>query len=155
MATGKIERFKEAFHIQAMRFVTKPFEREEVEEALKAAIDSNLGGTFLELYFRRNKYEIRQADVQYIEAYNGYAEFIVNGKRFRKESSLDELEELLDKRVFVRINRKTILNMCWVQSYRNHCMQVTDREFVVSRRRRKEVESRYIEYDLHYRREIL
>lgn len=150
MATGKSERFKEAFQIQAMRFVTKPFEREELEEALKAVIASEPGKTLIDVYFQRIKYEIQQADVQYIEAYNGYAEFVVSGKRFRRETSLDDLEEILDQRLFVRIDRKTIVNLRWVQLYKNHCMQVVDRKFVISRRRRKEVESRYIEYDLHY-----
>ena len=39
MATGMLERFKEAFHIKAHRFVTKPFDKEEVEEALFTAIE--------------------------------------------------------------------------------------------------------------------
>lgn len=34
MATGHLERFKEAFKIDAFRFVTKPFDSGEVEDAL-------------------------------------------------------------------------------------------------------------------------
>lgn len=42
MATSMAERFKEGYHIGASRFVTKPFDQEEVEEELDKRLFINL-----------------------------------------------------------------------------------------------------------------
>lgn len=154
MATGKMERFKEAFRIQAIRFVTKPFVREEVGEALKAAVENTFFSKTVEVYCQRNKYEFSEEEVMYIKAYNGSSELYVDGKRFRKDSSLDELEAILDKRLFVRISREVIVNLRWVQAYKEGQIRLKEECFFVSRRRRKDFERRYIEYDLKYRKEF-
>lgn len=151
MATGRVDRFKDAFRIHAERFVTKPFDREEIEEALRAVTRQNLGDETIELYLKRNAYAICQHDIWYIIAYNGYTEFVVGNKVFRKEASLNEIEGVLEKRLFYRINRKYAINMQWIQSYSDGVIQIARREFVVSRRRRKDFEQKYIEYDLRYR----
>lgn len=154
MATAMVERFKDAFRIQALRFVTKPFEKREVEEALRAAMESSYVSRFIELYYQRNKYKVRQEDIRYVEAYNGYTEFAIGGQRFRKESSLTELEEMLDEKLFVRIERRYIVNLRWIGMCKGDSIQIEDKKFVISRRRRKEFEQRYIEYDLKYRGKI-
>ena len=43
MATGIEERYKEAFHVRALRFVTKPFEPSEIEEAMDACLRRRSG----------------------------------------------------------------------------------------------------------------
>lgn len=151
MATGKVERFKEAFHIQAMRFITKPFDKREIEEALKAVEKSHSGNAKIELYYLRNSYQIEQDKIQYIKAYNGYTEYRVENQVFRKDMSLNEVEKMLDKRLFVRIHRQYIINMRWIQSYSNGKVEIGDIEIDVSRRKRKDFEQKYIEYDLNYR----
>lgn len=151
MATGKVERFKEAFHIQAMRFITKPFDKREIEEALKAVEKSHVGNAKIELYYLRNSYQIEQDKIQYIKAYNGYTEYRVENQVFRKDISLNEVEKMLDKRLFVRIHRQYIINMRWIQSYSNGKVEIGDIEIDVSRRKRKDFEQKYIEYDLNYR----
>lgn len=151
MATGKVERFKEAFHIQAMRFITKPFDKREIEEALKAVEKSHVGNAKIELYYLRNSYQIEQDKIQYIKAYNGYTEYRVENQVFRKDMSLNEVEKMLDKRLFVRIHRQYIINMRWIQSYSNGKVEIGDIEIDVSRRKRKDFEQKYIEYDLNYR----
>ena len=151
MATGKVERFKEAFHIQAMRFITKPFDKREIEEALKAVEKSHVGNAKIELYYLRNSYQIEQDKIQYIKAYNGYTEYRVENQVFRKDMSLNEVEKMLDERLFVRIHRQYIINMRWIQSYSNGKVEIGDIEIDVSRRKRKDFEQKYIEYDLNYR----
>ena len=152
MATGMVERFKEAFHIRAHRFVTKPFDKEEVEEALISAIDECNIGSSIEVYCQRNRYNILQEDIQYVEAYNGYTEFEVDGNRFRKEISLAELENILSDILFVRVDRKYIVNLRYVQAYSSDTFMIGDKHFVISRRNRKNFEHKYIEFDLKHRR---
>lgn len=151
MATGRVERFKEAFMIQAFRFITKPFQVEEIREALSAIQENEVSDYAIELYYQRNKVAIPQKDIQYIEAYDGYAELLVGFQRFRKDCSLDELEQELDARFFVRISRKNIVNLRWVKAYKKDKIQIREEYFTISRRRRKEFEAKYIEYDLRYK----
>ncbi len=155
MATGNLERFKEAFYINAMRYVTKPFDEVEIEEALNAAIGSDLAELTLEVYQQRNKYQLRQADIQYIEAFSGYAEIISFEQVFRKDVSLDDLETMLDQRLFVRINRKNIVNLLFVRPCKTTNVQVNNVEMPVSRRKKKDFERKYVEFELKYRRELL
>ena len=151
MATGKVDRFKEAFHIHALRFVTKPFEKTEVEESLLAALESLSFGKFIEVFANRNRYEIPQDEIMYIKAFNGYSEIYTDEMRFRRECSLLELEPMLDERIFVRINRDIIVNLCWIQEYEKEQIKLGAESFDISRRRKKEFERKYIEFDLKYR----
>lgn len=153
MATGMVERFKEAFHIRAHRFVTKPFDKEEVEEALISAIGEDDRNNYIEAYYQRNQYNILQEEIQYLEAYSGYTEFETAGRRFRKEISLVELENMLSDILFVRVDRKYIVNLRYVQSYMNDKFVIGEKTFSISRRNRKEFERKYIEFDLKYRRD--
>lgn len=151
MATGRVDRFKDAFRIHAERFITKPFDKAEVEEALRAVALRNFGEETIELYYMRNLYQVCQRDILYIIAYNGYTEFVVDDKVFRKETSLNEVECMLDERIFFRINRKCMVNMQWIQVYSGGVIRIGGKEFEVSRRRRKDFEQKYIEFDLRYR----
>lgn len=151
MATGMVERFKEAFKIKAVRFVTKPFIQEEVEEALDAVISNLLEQKTVDLYLKRNVYQILQSEIAYIRAFNGYTEYAVNGRWMRKEVSLEEAEQFFDVRIFARISRQFIVNLAYVESYKNGEIILDGTNFKVSRRLRKEFEQKYIEYDLRFR----
>lgn len=50
MAAGGTERFKEAFEINAFRFIIKPFDTEEIREALNAVMRTMLGMKTMEVY---------------------------------------------------------------------------------------------------------
>lgn len=154
MATGKVERFKEAFHIKALRFVTKPFDRWEVEEALTAAMERHYVSCPIELFYQRNKYEVPQEEIQYIQTYGSSAEFLVGERWLRKEISLSDLEKVLDERLFVRLSRQYIVNLRWIHSYEGNSVYIADKRFTISRRKHKEFEQKYIEYDLKYRGEF-
>lgn len=152
MATGMVERYKEAFYIKAHRFVTKPFDKEEVEEALFTAIEEENNCNFIEVYYQRNQYNILQEEIQYLEAYSGYTELEIAGKRFRKDNSLLEIENILSDILFVRVDRKYIVNLRYVQTYSNDKFIIGDKRFSISRRNRKKFEHKYVEFDLKHRR---
>lgn len=152
MATGMVERFKEAFQIQALRFITKPFDKEEVSEALEAALEGLTFSKKLEVYAERNKYEIREEEIVYIKAYDGYVHVYIGERVYRKNCSLDELEEVLNPRIFVRISRDLILNLRWGQYDGKGKIRVKEELFLCSRRRKKEFEQKFVEFDLNYRK---
>ena len=152
MATGMVERFKEAFQIQALRFVTKPFIKTEVREALEAAICGLFFTKNIEVYAERNKYEIPEEEITYIRAYNGYSEVYVGKKSFRRECSLKDLEEILNDRLFARVNRDIIVNLGLIEKYDGEWIVTGNKEFQISRRRKKSFEYKFLEFDLSYRK---
>lgn len=151
METVMVERMKEAFFIEAFRFIVKPIERVEVWEALDACMKKVLGSGRVSLYYNRIVHEIHQSEIQYIVTYDSYCEYRVKDKILRSEASLRELEVQLDKRLFFRVHRKYIVNMAQIKSYRNGVLQMKDVELPVSRRKKKEFEQAFMEFDLKYR----
>ncbi len=155
MATGRTDKFKDAFRIQAFRFVTKPFDMDEMEEALQAVFNRQIGMKNIELFENRNAYQIIQRDIIYIVAYDGYSEFVVSGKEtnrvLRRDCSLLELEKELSKQLFFRVSRQYIVNLGKISDYQKGSILIQDKRILISRRRKKEFEQIYMEYDLNYR----
>ncbi len=152
MATGMVERFREVFLFHAFRFLVKPFSQKDIAEAIEAVLEESLGEQAIELYYERTAYWIQQKQIQYIRAFNGYADFWVENKRFRKEVSLNELEQQLDMRLFARIQRTHIVNLQCITNYHDGKVSIADKEILVSRRKKKEFEKKYITYDIYYKR---
>lgn len=150
MATGRVDRFKDSFKINAFRFVTKPYSSTEIEEALEALIKMKIGEEAIQLYFNRIPYEIPQKNIKYFKAFNGYTEAIMDDKCFRRDLSLNEIEELLDNRLFVRIHKQYIINMNFIDSYKNSMINIDGMRLPISRRKRKDFERMFINFDVNY-----
>lgn len=150
MATSKVERFKEAFKINAFRFVSKPFSEEEVTEALSDAMEKMIGFHTIELYEKRIPYDIQQREIQIIKAYGSSVEVLVGERCMRKEMTLTKLLEELDPRLFYQIDRSYVINMLHISRYRNGVIEMGDKKFTISRRRRKEFERIFQEFDITY-----
>lgn len=152
MSTGREDRYKEAFQIRAFRFITKPFCYTEIEEALNGVFSEDVGMQQVEVFCERNTYALQQRQINYVKAYNGYIEIYTGTKKYRKDCSLNRLEEELDFRLFTRISREIIVNFHFVNSYECGKIIMNHETFMVTRRRKKRVEQSWIEYDLKYRR---
>lgn len=148
MATSMVERFKESFKINAFRFITKPFELDEIKEALNTILNLNIGSEVIELYEKRQLYSIQHRDIQYIVSNDSYVEFIVGDRVFRKETSINELEKIMNPMLFFRIHRKYMINMLWIQKTYEKRIKINNTEIPISRRNRKDFEQVYIRFDL-------
>ena len=146
VATSMVERFKEAFYIDAFRFVTKPFEMEEIREALREAFIAAGGNQTIEAYKNREKYNILCRDILYIEATESSVEFMLKDGKYRKESSLTELEKKLEGNTFFRINRQCIVNMAQIEHYEKGVILINGDTKKVSQRKKKEFQNAYREY---------
>lgn len=151
MESGYVNRFKEAFTIGAHRYITKPFQENEVLEAMESVIRRVPGQDSIELYYNRNRYQILQRDIMYVKAMNGYTEYHTEKRCYRKDISLQEAEAILEGELFMRVNRQLLVNFRFVTEIKKHyfCGQMS---FTVSRRLRKEFDKRFIDYDLKYGR---
>ena len=151
VATGRVDRYKEAFTIQALRFVTKPFDKKEIEEALLTALVKKVGNGIITAFMNRISYDINESNIVYLMAYNGYVEIVTGNGRYRKDTSLDSLECDLDKRIFVRIHKGYIVNLQWIKGFDSTSVFLINQSLPLSRRKRKVLEQKFIEFDLKYR----
>lgn len=150
METSHEERFKEAFYIKAYRFASKPFSIPEIESCLDDAIGSFIECEVVELWENRKMRRIRQKDILFLKAYDGYVEAYVGGRIMRKDISLNKMEEILDKRLFFRVSRDCVVNMAAIDDYNQGVIHIKNYEIKTARRRRRDFEAAYLEFDITY-----
>lgn len=151
MATGRLERFKEAFKIDAYRFVSKPFAKKEVENALTDALKATIGLDTIELYENRILYHIPQREICYFNAYDSYIEALTRNQKLRKDTSLGKIEETLDNHIFYRLSRTYLVNLFFVKDYKDGIVLIEECELKMPRLKKKEFEKKLKEFDLKYR----
>lgn len=151
MATGRSDRYKEAFYINALRFVTKPFSETEIREALQAALVSKIGNEIIVVFRDRLTHEVKQKDITYIRAQNGYVEIFTKTGSFRKDISMKDMESLLDSRLFSRIHNTYIVGLPWISSFDKEHVLIGDTSLPISRRRFADFQNKHIAFDLDYR----
>jgi DNA-binding LytR/AlgR family response regulator len=151
MATARKERIKEAFFLEAYRFIEKPFNENEIREAIDSFMERRIGFQKICLWDRRKKVEVYQYQIILIQTYDSSTEFLVGQEIFRGVKSLRELEEELDDRLFVRIDKKYIVNLKYIEKYEKGIVFIDEKQIKVARRRIRDFEEKYREYDLRFR----
>ncbi|MFA9377903.1 MAG: LytR/AlgR family response regulator transcription factor [Lachnotalea sp.] len=156
-STSKDDYFKVGFIVDIFRYVTKPFASEELEEVLEALQSlegiegADLGMEVIELFVNRSQLNVKQKSIQYILSYDSYSEFKLKNITMRRDISLNELENILDERIFYRIHRKQIVNMMFIDDYDSGVITMGDEQLIVSRRKKKNFERVYMIFDTTYR----
>lgn len=151
VASGREDRFKETYRFHAFRFVSKPFKIEELREALQAFWRQQIGMGQIEVFSDRTAFHIRQKEIRYISAYNSYVEIMTDNTLYRKDISMNKIEELLEKELFFRIHHSYIVNMLWITERREQEVLIGHIKLPVSRRQRKKFSKAYKEFDTMYR----
>jgi DNA-binding LytR/AlgR family response regulator len=151
MATAQSNRMKEAFFLEAYRFIEKPFDYNEIKESILSFLDSRVGFQKICLWDRRCPVEVLQNQIMFIQTYDSYTEFFVGTQIFRGEKSLKELENELDDRMFARIDKKYIVNLKYIDQYENGIVSIAAKQMKVARRRIRNFEEKFREYDLKFR----
>ncbi len=151
MATSVVERFKEAFEIQAFRFITKPFEREEIARVLEAVMESRIGMETVSFYETRMEVDVMQRQIYYLWSCDSSVEARIGDRILRREGSLNEMERILDSRLFFRVHKKYLVNLLHISKYHDGVIYIGDIKITVSRRRKKEFEAAYRKFDVNYR----
>ncbi len=150
MATGREDCYKEAFKINAFRFVTKPFDKKEISEAIQAFLDSFRGENTVEAFYNRKLYKIKEKNILYISAMDSYSEIVVSNRVLRTNESMANLEKNLDPSLFFRIHKQYIINMSFIEKIRNGYVIINGKKFNVSRRKKTEFEAKYLEHQMKY-----
>lgn len=85
ISSGYEERMKDTFCLEAFCFLSKPFQADEFEAAMRTFEESRVGYQTIELYETRQPVWLRQRDIIYIQTYDSYTEFMVKDRMMRSE----------------------------------------------------------------------
>lgn len=152
VASAREDRMKEVFRLDAMRFVSKPYDREEIMEAMDAYLQiCQVGLRRIEVYKNRIPYYIMQREIRYIQAYNGAVNIYACDTVFHKEVTLSKMEEMLDEHIFFKIHKAIIVGLGFVTEYTKDKVFIDKEILPLSRRNRKEFERVFMDFDLKYR----
>ena len=150
MLTSIVERFQEAFEIEAFRFLTKPVDPKAVYKVLDDVSKYYSKMAFIELEKNGEVYHVKCQDILYLEAFDGRTEIYLKNQVFKSKKSLTTWEDILDQKQFFRCHKKDIVNLGQIAEYEKDIVLKTGEHIPCSRRNRKELTNRLIQYDLNY-----
>ena len=135
-------------------YITKPATYKDLEVAFNHTLEKKKLNKEIVVYYDRNKYKLKQKDIDYIKAYNGYILIYSYGVEYRLDKALSEFLKYIDEDVFCVINRGIAVNLLRAEIELSDKIKViiSDEIFIVSRRCKKEFMEKYIESDLKYTR---
>jgi len=114
-----------AFEISALDYLVKPIREERFAKAMERAIKTQEGKKIStttpedrRIFIRDGQqcYFVQLTGVYLIESVDNYARLHFNGGKALIKSSLNQLEEKLDKNLFFRINRYQVINTAFIQN---------------------------------------
>ncbi|WP_026506583.1 LytR/AlgR family response regulator transcription factor [Butyrivibrio sp. MC2013] len=152
MLSGRTDRFKDAFKIEAFRFISKPVECEELYAALDDLIIRSGPGKSVEVYKSGIKQLIEADNITYIEG-NGSETCVYTAKTdYRSENSLSGWMELLDPVRFCQCHRSYIVNFNRIKDIADNAVIMSTGERIpVSRRLKKDFTRKYMIFDTKWR----
>jgi len=152
MLTGREDRFKEAFKIEAYRFMTKPVNQDEVFDIIDVIRENKSLMKTVLVYRDGIKYDIAQKEILYIEA-NRSSTLIFTGKaEYRSERSLTKWITILDENIFFQCHKSFIVNMGKVEELHDTYIRMINSDRVaISRRLKKAFMHAYMKYDTKWR----
>lgn len=152
MLTGNKERFKEAFKIEAFRFVTKPVEMNEFFEAMDSARESLLGGNMVSVLRDGVIFEIMQKNITYIEGNKTTTNVYTKSMEYKSSLSLGEWMKQLENKLFFQCHKSYIVNLSMIEDIgEDRAILITGEQVQIARRRRTELLQAFMEYDTRYR----
>ncbi len=105
---------------------------------------SNISDKLLKVFHNRFSYSIKQSDIDYIMAYNGYSVIYQGDNSFRRDVSLVSLFSELDKCLFVQVNRKFVINIKKITHYEGDRIYINDIDFKISKNYRRAFDEFYL-----------
>lgn len=151
MASGREDRFKETYRLNPLQFISKPYTEDEISDVLQEYQRRCVGMAKIEVYKERKLYTFYQKDIQYVIANGNFSDVYINNILYRMNCSLNAMEEVLDKRCFFRIHKGHIVNLFFITDYEKDKVWIDKIKFPLSKRRQKEFEQFYVEFDIEYR----
>ncbi|MDO5785523.1 MAG: LytTR family DNA-binding domain-containing protein [Eubacteriales bacterium] len=136
----------EAFSLNAVHYLLKPFSSQSVADALKRCLEHQKKGTekYLEIKSRQSVIPVPLKNIIYIEVQNKVCTIYTEKSSYQTYASLDSIYEALDDRCFMKPQRSYIVNMNYIEAfYFNQLKLRGGKEIILSRSQRTQLKQQY------------
>ena len=152
MLSGMFERFKEAFEIEAYRFVTKPIDKDELFRAIDDVAKNLIMYKEVQVHRDGISINILQKDIIYIESNRCCTYVYTLNQEYRSDETLNSWMDILDNRHFYRCHKSYIVNLAQIADINARTLILSnENKVVVARREFKAFMQSYINFDLYWR----
>lgn len=138
----------EAFRLEALAFLVKPFTKEEFSELFRRMIAKikSLSPT-IHLRWKNERYNLPIKDIIYVEGYNRHLTFFTKDGEYNSMGKLKNLYERLSIYGFLRIHQGYMVNMEHIKCFLTNEVIMTDgTRVMVSTRKKTDALRLYDEY---------
>lgn len=147
MATAMTECINDSFRIHANRFLLKPFNENDILEALSYAI-MRFEKPFYRFSISDLEYSIPKESIVKIKGSYGMSDIYTVSDTYHRSMSLVKVEEEIDYEHLFRINRNCVVNLDYVKRI-NKKYYLNEEKLNISRYKIKEFHEKYMEYNIH------
>lgn len=147
--TAYANRYKEGYVAKVFRFMTKPFEKEELYENMQACLEELNLYQVIKIFRYGGIKTIPIKNILYFSAHTGGSEMKTIDTSYFCEESLLQWEEKTSPCIFFRCNKKYLVNLYSVEQIKNHTIFLINGEKLpVSRRKWSLLKTAYIKFDI-------
>lgn len=140
--------YKTAFDVQPFQFLDKPIDEQEFNTIFERVYKRLTDHTeLLSFYYNRVHYNIHLHDILYFESNKRIVNVVCATRRYVYYGKLDDIEKRLSdsSQCFLRIHKSYLVNLDFVEEYRNEKMVMVNRDtLAISHERRKLVKEFYM-----------
>lgn len=139
----------DSMKVNAFRFLVKPFEKEDLYEALDSVMKNQANVTRIVVKDTVNQKNITipESEIIYAQADNIYAEVVTSQGIFLYSNKITLLEKELNEAYFYRSNRSYIVNFNYITGYSKKEIEFSNgQKALISSSKFKDFKSKYLNY---------
>ena len=143
------EVFFESMKVNTFRFLVKPYNKEDLYEALNSVIAIQEANSYIVLKDTVNQKNITipEDKIIYAQADNNYAEVVTPNEIFVYLDKISKLEKELKDECFYRSNRSFIVNFNYIIGYSKKEIELSNgHKALISSSKYKDFKSKYLNY---------
>ena len=147
--SGREDKMKETFKINAFRFVSKPIKETELFSSIDDVRDLMIGTETVTVYKDRISYDIQEKDIVLICVEKSETKIITENNEYRSEKSLIQWMSILNQNMFYKSDKSYIVNIRKIEKIVKNTIYLTNGlRAGISRRQRTVIIRAFAEFDV-------
>lgn len=145
VTTSKTEYAYQGFEYNVTDFLKKPFTYQRFMDAIKKvtstieAISAEKGEDHIFIKSENKLVRLQNSEILYIESMGDYVRFVTRDRKYMTLNTIKNLEEKVNRQVFMKVHRSYIINMSKVDNIRENALFIQGIEIPISKAHKSEV----------------
>jgi len=143
---------QKAFHVNAYRFLEKTFKTEGISDCLKDYFSEEKENKRIEIMEEGRTLSIVQKDIITIQVIKNGCMIETESEHILSGNNLSYYEKILEPKLFCRCNYRTLINFRYTEWIEEEVTMYNGKRISISRRRKKELNQRFKQYLIDYKK---